>query len=114
MTTTTPTGSTQLSTRVEDMPPLHVTTSGIPADEHVGAAPSRGARRRSSIVVWVVAGFIAVFAIASALLYQPPGDLHMGLSPYAWSQYRAGERVAPVPTVVVTPTPEPPLTVVLP
>jgi hypothetical protein len=57
---------------------------------------------------------LVLFGLFAATLYTPPTDTHMGLSPYAWSQYRAGERVTPPVVTSVPTTPTYPFTAITP
>jgi hypothetical protein len=98
-------------TPVVDMPPLEVVTEGIPAQEHLESPPtsqeaapvSREPGRRP--LAWALAGVIGfvlvvagIFALTQLSSTSTP-DLHMGLSPQAWQEFRAGERaMAPVLT----------------
>jgi hypothetical protein len=92
-------------TQVADLPPMTVVTEGIPASEHVEAAPTaaptgRSADRESRIrrIVLALEGLLVLvilgaFAVGITELTAPPSPgLHMGLSPTAWSEFRAGER----------------------
>ena len=100
-------------THVADLPPLAVTTEGIPASEHL-EAPSPApvetesrAQARSRRIILALEGvlllvIVAAFAVGvSQLLSSPPASLHMGLSNQAWTEYRAGER-APAPLIPIT------------
>lgn len=101
VTTSGPILDPEISTKVTEMPPVVVTTTGIPEAEHVTPqekheAPS-GAAGRRHIDRWValaLAGVLAACAAAIAyILVQPvPASTHMGLSDSAWTEYRAGER----------------------
>lgn len=122
MTTTKPTraapvAAPDVETHVADLPPLQVTRTGIPADEHLpehvpqSVLDEQQFRRRSRIT-WIVVGTLClVFALAAALMYAPPqAGVHMGLGGYAWTQYRAGERVPGSPTTSTPPGLQSPFT----
>jgi hypothetical protein len=96
-------------TPVVDMPPLEVVTEGIPAQEHLESPPtsqeaapvSREPGRRP--LAWALAGVIGfvlvvagIFALTQLSSTSTP-DLHMGLSPQAWQEFRAGERASTTP-----------------
>ena len=55
-----------------------------------------------------------LFGLFAATVYTPKTDTHMGLSPYAWSQYRAGEREAAPLTMLTPTTPTYPFTAITP
>ena len=102
----TTTEKVDVTTRVEDMPPLHVTTVGIPEQEHIERErrQTRSRQHHRDVVTWTIVGLVLVlFGLFAATVYTPKTDTHMGLSPYAWSQYRAGER-APAPLTLPAPT----------
>ncbi len=97
-------------TPVADMPPLEVVTEGIPAQEHIEAPPTPSRRpprsRRSArghTLAWALAGaigFLLVVAGIFAFTQSSPtstADLHMGLTPQAWQEFRAGERASTTP-----------------
>jgi hypothetical protein len=97
-------------THVADMPPLAVVTEGIPAQEHIEAPPTAQPEAapvvgepRSRPLAWALAGvigFVLVVAGIFALMqYSATGaaDLHMGLTPQAWQEFRAGERASTTP-----------------
>ena len=97
-------------THVADMPPLEVVTEGIPAQEHIEIAatlPQQGApvaaERRGRMLAWALAGVLGfllvvagIFAFTQDSSTGTP-DLHMGLTPQAWQDFRAGERVSTTP-----------------
>jgi hypothetical protein len=89
-------------TPVADMPPLEVVTEGIPAQEHIEAAPV-APERTGHPLAWALAGaigFLLVVAGIFALTQSSPtstADLHMGLTPQAWQEFRAGERASTTP-----------------
>ena len=88
----------QNATHVKDMPPLVVTTAGIPTEEHVEVPPTPTPEKRSHRTLWISLALIAVIALAAgviAYVFLNPAPVptgHMGLSDSAWSEYRAGER----------------------
>jgi len=64
----TPQGSFA-SRPVEHMPPLHVTTEGIPAQEHVDAAGQSRSESRARIAAWaIVIASILVVVVAMTVL----------------------------------------------
>jgi hypothetical protein len=83
------------STHATEMPPMVVTTAGIPTQEHVEAPPETKSHRTLWIAL-ALAGVIAfafgVIVYAINLAPAPVPNAHMGLSDSAWSQYRADER----------------------
>jgi hypothetical protein len=94
-------------THVADMPPLEVVTEGIPAQEHIEAPPTAqpeaAPERRRHTLAWALAGAIGlllvvagIFAFAQNSPTSTP-DLHMGLTPQAWQEFRAGERASTTP-----------------
>jgi hypothetical protein len=100
-------------TKVTDLPPLVVVTEGIPASEHLETAPTAAPAERpgetrvrriilalEAVLVLLIVGAFA-FGV-SQILAPTPSGLHMGLSDQAWSEYRAGERVASAPLIPVT------------
>lgn len=112
MATTTSGRHTGAATPVGTMPPLHVTTRGIPGPEHVRDVDAddelRRARwHRQDLVVWTVAIVVVGLFFAALAALAPAAaasDVHQGLDGWAWNQYRSGERS----TAVVTPTPTQP------
>ena len=97
-------------THVADMPPLEVVTEGIPAQEHIEAPPTAQPEaapvtpeRRRHTLAWALAGaigFLLVVAGIFAFTQNSPTstpDLHMGLTPQAWQEFRAGERASTTP-----------------
>jgi hypothetical protein len=97
-------------TPVADMPPLEVVTEGIPAQEHVESPPmvqpvAAPVERepRSRPLAWALAGVIGFVLVVAGIFaltqYSATGtqDLHMGLTPQAWQEFRAGERVSTTP-----------------
>jgi hypothetical protein len=92
------------TTHVKDMPPVVVTTTGIPETEHLPESrhvevPPQ-VEKPSHTNRWVALALAGVLTVSlGAIAYvvsQPVPDtnLHMGLSATAWSDYRAGERAA--------------------
>jgi hypothetical protein len=103
--------------QVTDMPPLHVTTDGIPAHEHLTARPrhvrdGRAGQRRSNRITWTIAGLVVILFLGATAVLQvmAPASVHLGLSSWAWSQYRSGERVATSMEVTLPVTPNSPFT----
>ena len=96
----------QNATHVKDMPPLVVTTTGIPTEEHVEVPPTP--EKRSHRTLWISLALIAVIALAAgviAYVFYNPAPVptgHMGLSDSAWTQYRAGERMVGLMPVATT------------
>jgi len=97
-------------TPVADMPPLEVVTEGIPAQEHIEAPPIAqpqaapiAPERTGRPLAWALAGaigFLLVVAGIFAFTQSSPtntADLHMGLTPQAWQEFRAGERASTTP-----------------
>ena len=97
-------------TPVADMPPLEVVTEGIPAQEHIEAPPTAqpeaapvAPERTGHTLAWALAGaigFLLVVAGIFAFTQSSPtstADLHMGLTPQAWQEFRAGERASTTP-----------------
>ena len=97
-------------THVADMPPLEVVTEGIPPQEHIGPppvaqpeAPPAAPEHRRSWFAWALAGVIGLLLVVAGIFavtqYSSPStsDLHMGLTPQAWQEYRAGERASTTP-----------------
>jgi hypothetical protein len=95
------------TTPVTALPPLDVTTEGVPAAELLRPAAelaAEDARRqhRRDVFVWALSGVLVLVAVVAGLLLWLPStsSVHMGLSDAAWSEYRAGERaVLLVPAV---------------
>jgi hypothetical protein len=97
-------------TPVGDMPPLEVVTEGIPAQEHIEAPPTAqpetapaAPERRRHTLAWALAGAIGLLLVVAGIIAftqsSPTGtaDLHMGLTPQAWQEFRAGERASTTP-----------------
>jgi hypothetical protein len=97
-------------THVADMPPLDVVTEGIPAQEHLESPPTVqpeaapiAPERRGRVFAWALAGVMGfLLVVAGILAFRPDSstgttDLHMGLTPQAWQEFRAGERVSTTP-----------------
>jgi uncharacterized protein YaiE (UPF0345 family) len=87
------------ATPLEHLPPLHTTTEGIPTREHVTTEPSAApARERRTWWAWALAGVVGLLLVAVGVFALMPQQattgLHMGLTPEAWQQYRAGERAS--------------------
>lgn len=114
------------TTQVTDMPPLRVTAEGIPAREHLATPPpqtggGRAAQRRRDRITWTVAAVVVLLFLGATVVLNviAPAGVHMGLSSWAWSQYRAGERVAvsvetTAPVAPSSPFTGPPMTAVQP
>jgi hypothetical protein len=107
MTTNTgPVLDPQNATHVKDMPPLVVTTTGIPTGEHVEVPPTP--EKRSRRTLWISVALVAVIALAAGVIayvfYNPAPvpTAHMGLSDSAWLEYRAGERMVGLMPVATT------------
>lgn len=87
------------TTPVETMPPLSVTTQGVPAAELLAPGPAptdedTRAQRARQAFAWALSGVLVLVAVVAGVLLGLPrssGD-HMGLSDTAWSEFRAGER----------------------
>lgn len=96
----------QNATHVKDMPPLVVTTTGIPTEEHVEVPPTP--EKRSHRTRWISLALVAVIALVAgviAYVFTNPAPVptgHMGLSDSAWSEYRAGERMVGLMPVATT------------
>jgi hypothetical protein len=96
-------------TPVADMPPLEVVTEGIPAQEHIEIPPTAQveaapvASQRRHTLAWALAGAIGFLLVVAGIFafaqYSSTSstDLHMGLTPQAWQEFRAGERVSTTP-----------------
>jgi hypothetical protein len=94
-------------TPVADMPPLEVVTEGIPAQEHLEmpptAQPEVASERRGRTLAWALAGMMGFLLVIAGIVglaqnaTTGPTDLHMGLTPQAWQEFRAGERVSTTP-----------------
>ena len=97
-------------TPVADMPPLEVVTQGIPAQEQIEAPPTAQAQaapvapeRPGHTLAWALAGAIGFLLVVAGIFaltqYSPTStpDLHMGLTPQAWQEFRAGERASTTP-----------------
>jgi hypothetical protein len=96
-------------TPVADMPPLEVVTQGIPAQEHIEIPPTSQveaapvAPQRRHTLAWALAGAIGFLLVVAGIFavtqYSPTStpDLHMGLTPQAWQEFRAGERASTTP-----------------
>ncbi|HEX6888302.1 MAG TPA: hypothetical protein VF143_09360 [Candidatus Nanopelagicales bacterium] len=88
------------ATPLEHMPPLRTTTEGIPATEHVEAAPTvtPDQKRRRTWLAWALAGVVGLLLVVVGVFALMPEQtstgLHMGLTTQAWQQYRAGERAS--------------------
>lgn len=89
-------------TPVEVMPPLAVTTQGIPTAEHVEEPPPVRERRARNLA-WAMAGVVGALlmvvlgVVIYALSNPAPTVAHMGLTPQAWQEFRAGERASTTP-----------------
>lgn len=89
-------------TPVEVMPPLDVTTQGIPTAEHVETPPPVR-ERRARTLAWALAGvvgallMVALGVVLYAVSNPAPDVAHMGLTTEAWQEYRAGERASTTP-----------------
>ena len=99
------------ATHAHDMPPLVVTTTGIPEREHVEAehvAVPPTVEPTSHRTRWIALALVGVLAAAFAVIAYvfanptPVPTAHMGLSDTAWSAYRAGERATGLLPVVRT------------
>lgn len=90
--------TTSLDRDLHDLPPLHVTTVGIPPDEHLTPHEShvrerelwRGSDRIAWIALWALVVMLGFFLIAIAV--PPLTTTPTGQGPVAWTDYRAGER----------------------
>lgn len=94
------------TTHVDDMPPLVVTTTGIPSKEHVEVPPTvEKPVHRTRWIALALAGVLAFAFGVIAYVFLNPAPVptaHMGLSDSAWSEYRAGERASVLVPVVRT------------
>ena len=97
-------------TPVADMPPLEVVTEGIPAQEHIEAPPTAqpdaapvAPARTGHTLAWALAGAIGFLLVVAGIFaftqssQTSTADLHMGLTPQAWQEFRAGERASTTP-----------------
>lgn len=83
---------------LHDLPPLHVTTVGIPPDEHISEREShrreralwRGSDRLAWLGLWALVLMLGFFLVALAV--PPRTTTPTGLGPVAWTDYRSGER----------------------
>ena len=97
-TTDAPRTQAPRATPVEAMPPLSVTTQGVPAAELLPPVPadeeSRAQQARRAFA-WALSGVLVLVAVLAGVLLSMPrtSGVHLGLSDAAWSEYRAGERV---------------------
>jgi len=108
-TTSGPFLDPESTTHVTDMPPVVVTTTGIPEREHlpephveVPPTPEKVSHTNRWVAL-ALAGVLAASVGAIAYVVSQPvpvTNLHMGLSDTAWSQYRAGERASILVPVV--------------
>jgi hypothetical protein len=107
----------QATTPLEAMPPLNVTTEGIPPQEHVEASPPEPALttehpNRAWQFVLAAAGVLGLVLLGGlVILALRPAQVavnatHMGLDQQAWSAYRAGERVSTTPVHMGLTTPQ--------
>lgn len=96
------------TTHVQDMPPMEVVTEGIPAREHIEVPPAvqaapAAAERGPRMLAWALAGVVGLLLVVAGLFAMAQysttdaQDLHMGLAPQAWQDYRAGERASMTP-----------------
>jgi uncharacterized protein YaiE (UPF0345 family) len=95
-------------TSLEAMPPVQVTTVGIPEAEHVGTPVIEteptwaGRERRSRIFTWALAGVLGLLLIGIGIVALAVRQTTTGAGEYlgegtaAWQEYRAGERGDPV------------------
>ena len=91
--------------QVHELPPMHVTTVGIPPDEHISAHEAhrrerelwRGSDRVAEIALGLLLLLLALMVVA--LLAPPPTS--SGPGSVAGAQYRADERTS----TAATPTP---------
>ena len=85
------------TTPVEAMPPLSVTTQGVPAAELLPPPADERTRAQQArqAFAWALSGVLVLVAVlAGVILWLPrTSAVHMGLSDAAWSEFRAGERV---------------------
>jgi hypothetical protein len=104
---------------LHDLPPLHVTTVGIPPDEHISPHEShlrerelwRGSDRIAWIAVWALVVLLGFFLAAVAM--PPSTTTPTGQGSVAWTDYRSGEHAstyassAPAPNLASPFTGEP-------
>jgi hypothetical protein len=92
-------------TPLEAMPPVQVTTVGIPEAEQARTPVTEteptpvGRQRRSRTFTWAIAGVlglilvaVGIFALAVRQTTVGPGEPYLGVGTAAWQEYRAGER----------------------
>lgn len=88
----------------DELPPLHVTTVGIPPDEHISVREShrreRALWRESDRIAWLAGWMLLVllgfFLVASAV----PPQVSSSTPGATWSGWRAEERAATYPVVL--------------
>lgn len=82
----------------DELPPLHVTTVGIPPDEHITVREAHrreralwwGSDRIAWLAVWTLLLLLGFFLVAAAL----PARSTATTTGVGWSGYRSDERVA--------------------
>lgn len=85
---------------VHDLPPLHVTTVGIPPDEHLTPHEShqreralwRGSDRVAEYGIWLLVLLLGFFLVAFAAA--PRATTPTGQGSVAWTDYRSGEQAS--------------------
>jgi hypothetical protein len=97
-TTDAPRTQAPRTTPVEAMPPLSVTTQGVPPAELLPPTPTdeeTRAQQARRAFAWALSGVLVLVAVVAGVLLWLPrtSGVHMGLSDAAWSELRAGERV---------------------
>ena len=83
---------------LHDLPPLHITTVGIPPDEHITAHEAHlreralwhGSDRIAVLALWALVlgiAFVVVALVVPARITTPTGQ-----GTVAWTDYRSGEQ----------------------
>jgi hypothetical protein len=96
-----------MTTTLHELPPLHVTTVGIPPDEHITERESHHREHElwwgSDMIAWLalwllvlILGFFVTALLAAGSVGSAPGGI-------AWSDQRAGERATTTASTTYAP-----------
>ncbi|HET7900948.1 MAG TPA: hypothetical protein VFL59_07140 [Candidatus Nanopelagicales bacterium] len=85
-----------MTTTLHELPPLHVTTVGIPPDEHITVRESHRQERAlwwsTDRIAWLGLWVLVLMLVLVAAAYAAPRTA-TSTSSAAWADYRAGEQV---------------------